>query len=150
MRIRIFLPIAVGLAAMMLFSVTSFGQDAAPVTDKDGMLIHIKSGMEDPHSVLMGLSLALKMTDDADVLVFFSVKGVHHIVKDAEILHYADFQSSDELLEKLIKSSAKLYACPMCLKAEGFDATDLRDGVGVMAVEQFFGFTEGRIVTLDF
>lgn len=135
---------------MLLVSGLLNAQEPAETSSSDGMLIHIKSGVDNPHAVLMGLSLAVKMAEDTDVLVFFSVKGIHHVLKNAEDLQYADFKKSGELLDALEEQGVELYACPMCLRAEGYKPEDLRNGVGLMAKEQFFGFTDGRIVTLDF
>ena len=150
MKTRISLLFVAVCITLSLFVVRASAEDTTMAETRDGMLIHIKSGTDNPHSVLMGLSLALKMAEDSDVLVFFSVKGVHHATKEAENLQYGDFTNSAELIDKLIQSGAGLFACPMCLSAEKIEKDDLKDGIGVMTQEQFFGFTDGRIVTLDY
>ena len=150
MKIRTSLQISIVCMVLALFAICAFAEDASVAETRDGMFIHIKSGADNPHSVLMGLSLALKMVEDTDVLVFFSVKGVHHVLKKSEDLAYGDFKNSGELISQLLENGAKLFACPMCLSAEGFTKDELKDGIGVMTKDQFFGFTDGRIVTLDF
>ena len=150
MKLRTSLMTVAVVLAIALFSMVASAEDVATSDTKDGMLIHIKSGTDNPHSVLMGLSLALKMAEDTDVLVFFSVKGVYHVLKSSKDLEYGTFEKSGVLIKDLLENGAKLFACPMCLKAEGFTEEELKDGIGVMTKDQFFGFTNGRIVTLDF
>jgi hypothetical protein len=41
-------------------------------------------------------------------------------------------------------------ACPGCLKAAGKTAADLAPGIQVADKAAFFGFTKGRILTLDY
>ena len=43
-----------------------------------------------------------------------------------------------------------LYACPGCLAAAGKTAEDLRKGVQLATKKVFFGFTSGRVLTLDY
>ncbi len=41
-------------------------------------------------------------------------------------------------------------ACPHCLKAAGKTEADLAPGVKVADKTQFFTFTKGRIISLDY
>ena len=117
---------------------------------REGVFFHIKSGTEDAHTILMPLSLALKMAATTDVVLFFDIKGIHVVLKDAPDLQYSSFESSHILLKKLLEQGIGVYVCPMCLNAEGKSADDLMEGVQVMTPEVFFGFTKGRILTLDY
>ena len=45
---------------------------------------------------------------------------------------------------------AILLTCPACMEVSGVSEEDLREGVRVAEKEQFFDFTEGRILTLDY
>jgi len=117
---------------------------------KDGMFLHIKSGIEDPHQILMPLTLAGMMAETNDVVLFFDVKGYQVIVKDAPDLEYSGFKGSHELIRGLINKRVKIYACPLCLNAAGLTKDDLMPGIEIMQKEVFFGFTEGRIITLDY
>ena len=117
---------------------------------RDGVFIHISHGPEDPHRVLMALSMASIMADDRDVLVYFDIKAVQVVLEDAEDLNYKHFPSSKEQLTNLPKKGVTLMACPGCLKAAGKTADALAPGVEIADKDRFFSFTEGRILTLDY
>ena len=123
---------------------------ATPSSLRDGVFLHIKSGPEDPHSVLMGLRMAQLMTDDRDVLVYFDVKGIDVVTADAPAMAMEPFGSSTEVIQGLLKQGVPLYACPGCLKAAGKTPDQLIQGVKVAEKKAFFGFTRGRILALDY
>lgn len=117
---------------------------------RDGVFIHITHGKDDPHRVLMALSMASLMADDRDVLVYFDVKGVEVVLQGAEDLRYAQFLSSRKQLAALPQKGVILMACPGCLKAAGKTKDDLAAGVQLAEKDRFFSFTKGRILTLDY
>ena len=118
-------------------------------TVRDGVFIHISHG-EDPHRVLMALSMAAQMSEDKDVLVYFDIKGVEVPLKDVKDMEFANFSSSQTLLKQLLDNGVHLYACPKCLEAAGKKPEDLIDGVKIAEKQAFFNFTEGRILALDY
>lgn len=115
---------------------------------KDGMFIHVTSN--DPHRVLMAMNMADMVSEDHDVVMYFDIEGVKVLVKDAEDLEYSHFPSSHTQIKKITGKGIKIMACPGCLKAAGFTADDLMDGIQVADKETFFNFTTGRILTLDY
>ena len=123
----------------------------APVkAEKDGLFIHVKSGPDNAHEVLMALSMATKFIDDYDVLMYFDIEGIRMVTKDAPNLKMEPFGSSDDLFEKLINEGVTIFACPGCMKVEGVQASDLRSGVTVADKDEFFDFTDGRILSIDY
>ncbi|MFW5683150.1 MAG: DsrE family protein [Phycisphaeraceae bacterium] len=116
----------------------------------DGVFIHIQSGPDNPHAVLMGMQMASMMAEDRDTLIYFDVDGIDVITNDAPNLSMEPFGSSHETLAKLIDSGVSVYACPGCLKAAGKTPDDLMSGVRVAEKDAFFDFTDGRILTLDY
>jgi predicted peroxiredoxin len=117
---------------------------------RDGVFVHISHGAENPQAVLMALKMANLMSTDRDVLVYFDVKGVNVVLKDAQDLISPTFESSGAQLTALLDKGVPLYVCPSCLKAAGKRPEDLRPGVKIAEKEAFFGFTKGRILTLDY
>jgi predicted peroxiredoxin len=117
---------------------------------RNGVFIHITHGADDPHRVLMALSMAGIMCEDHDVLVYFDIKGIEVVLKDSENLTYSHFASSKDQLAKLSKKGVILMACPGCLKAAGKVEDELATGVRVADKKAFFSFTKGRILTLDY
>jgi len=117
---------------------------------RDGVFIHITESYNDPHRVLMPLKMANMMATDKDVIVYMDIHAIELLVKGAEDLKYADFESSQTYIKQLIKKNAGVYACPTCLKIAGFKPEDLMEGVKVAEKDKFFNFTEGRIITLDY
>ncbi|MTJ55610.1 peroxiredoxin [Anabaena sp. UHCC 0253] len=119
-------------------------------TVKDGVFIHISRGTEDPHRVLMALTLAEKMSEDKDVLVFFDIQGVEVALKNEKVIEFREFESAKTLLNKLIKKGISIYVCPMCLKAANHQPEDLIEGAKLAQKEAFFNFTQGRILSLNY
>ena len=119
-------------------------------TTKDGVFIHISSGYDNPHKVLMALKMASMMAMDEDVLVYIDIKGVDLLLKTSKDMKYKDFPTLYELLDQLKEKKVTVMACPTCLKVAGYQPEDLRDGIIVAQKDKFFNFTKGRIITLDY
>lgn len=117
---------------------------------KDGVFIHISSGPDDSHSVLMPLKMAELMIADKDVLIYFDIKGVYAVLNDSVDICHDGFTSSKEQLKILIEKGVTVMVCPTCLKVAGKTPADLMPGVQIANKEKFFSFTEGRILTLDY
>ncbi|MDZ7626719.1 MAG: DsrE family protein [Ignavibacteriaceae bacterium] len=117
---------------------------------KDGIFIHVSHGSDNPHRVLMALSLAEKMSEDKDVILYFDITGIEVLLKDSPDLSFAHFTSSKEQVQKLLDKGITIMACPGCLKAAGKTPEDLREGIQVADKEKFFNFTDGRILSIDY
>lgn len=120
------------------------------VKAKDGVFIHVKSGVENPHEVLMALALANKMSATQDVILYFDIKGIEVVLNDAPDITYSHFDSSHTALKKLMEKGIIIMACPGCLKAAGKTPEDLMEGIQAANKDNFFNFTEGRILTIDY
>ncbi|HPF64094.1 DsrE family protein [Lentimicrobium sp.] len=125
-------------------------QDTTAVAPRDGVFYHISSGPENPHRVVMALKQAVMMAEDKDVLVYFDIKGIEVVLNDAIDISYPTFPSSKESLKLLIDKGVTIFACPSCLKAAGKSEADLMPGVVLAQKDQFFNFTKGRILTIDY
>lgn len=139
---------APALAVIALLAMA--GAPARAADSRDGVFIHISHGPEDPHRLLMALNMASMMAADHPVLVYFDIKAVEAVVKDARDVQYAHFPSLKTQLAELAKRGVTLMACPGCLKAAGKSPADLAPGVQVADKAKFFSFTSGRILTLDY
>jgi predicted peroxiredoxin len=117
---------------------------------RDGVFIHITHGTDDPHRVLMALRMAEMMSEDKDVLVYFDIKAVEVVLKDAPDIQFKDFPTAQAQIKKLGERKVTLMACPGCLKAAGKTAADLAPGVQLADKKTFFSFSKGRILTLDY
>ena len=122
--------------------------EADPKTD--GVFIHISKGAADTHDVLMALMLADKFSTSNDVLVFFDKDGIDMVADNAPDLEMDPFDSSDDIIERLVNLGVEILACPACMKIAGLEKEDLRNGVKLAEKERFLDFTEGRILTLDY
>jgi predicted peroxiredoxin len=129
---------------------TTTGAVAAPAEVRDGVFIHITQCYDDPHRVLMPLKMATLMAEDKDVIVYMDIHAVNLLVKGAEDIQFADFESAHTYIKKLIGMKVGVYACPTCLNIAGFKPEDLMDGVQAAQKDKFFSFTKGRIITLDY
>jgi predicted peroxiredoxin len=120
------------------------------VMANDGIFVHISHGYDNPHRVLMGLNLAVMMSEEKDVLVYIDITGVNFVLKDAEDIEYSHFPSAHTSISKLIEKEVPVMVCPGCLKAAGKTAEDVMDGVMIADKDLFFDFTDGRILTIDY
>ncbi len=145
------LPLAF-LAGCLALSLTCADQPRTAPTPapRDGVFLHVSSGQESPHRVLMGLKMAELMAEDRDVLVYFDIKGIDVVLSDAPDIQYSTFPPSHDQIRKLLDLGVPLYACPGCLQAAGKSPDDLRTGIQVANKDAFFDFTDGRILTLDY
>lgn len=123
---------------------------AVTAEKRDGMFIHISQGAGEPHRVLMALSMAAMMAEDLPVLVYLDIKGIDVVLKDAKEITFAHFMPSKAQLQDLLKKGVTVMACPGCLKGAGKTPADLSPGVKVAHEKAFFGFTEGRTISLDY
>jgi predicted peroxiredoxin len=139
------------VSIILLFSCNQQRKDSADKEAvKDGIFIHISHGSDDPHRVLMALSLAEKMSEDKDVILYFDIKGIEVLLKDGPDLSFAQFTSSKEQVQKLLDKGIIIMACPGCLKAAEKTSDDLREGIIIADKEKFFNFTSGRILSIDY
>jgi predicted peroxiredoxin len=136
--------------AFVLFLVGCAATPSVQSVTKDGVFLHIKSGPDHPHSVLMGLRMAQMMATDKDVLVYFDVDGINAVLQGAPDLKMEPFGSSHAMIHDLIDRKVPVYACPGCLKALGKTPEQLMPGIKVAEKQAFFTFTQGRILTLDY
>jgi predicted peroxiredoxin len=117
---------------------------------KDGVFVHISHGTDDPHRMLMGLTLADRMSADKDVIIYIDITGIDVVLKDSPDLTLEPFASSKTLIQNLLNKGITIMACPTCLKAAGKSPEDLAEGISVADKDKFFNFTKGRILTLDY
>jgi predicted peroxiredoxin len=134
---------------LVFVSFMLFGcPDIRAAEARDGVFIHVSQN--DAHRVLMALNMARIMSEDHAVLMYFDVKAVNVLLRDAKDLTYKQFPSSKQQISTLPSKGVILVACPECLKAAGKSAGDLASGVEVADKSRFFSFTTGRILTLDY
>ncbi len=140
------------LSIFFLFSLSSFnfGHGITPKPAKDGIFIHVSRGPDDAHRVLMAMNMALLMSETKDVVMYFDIKGVYVLLKDAKNITYSHFPGSHEQIKKLLAKGITIMACPGCLKAAGKSPKDLMPGIKVADKDKFFNFTKGRILTIDY
>jgi len=117
---------------------------------KDGVFIHISHGTDDPHRMLMGLTMAERMSADKDVILYIDITGIDVVLKDSPDLTLEPFASSKTLIRNLLNKGITIMACPTCLKAADKTPEDLAEGISVADKDKFFNFTKGRILTIDY
>ena len=146
---------AVVLIAAFILSgfVLTRGDETIEVTKdemRDGVLIHITSGPENPHRVLMALQMAVKMSEENPVAIYMDIEAVKVFIKSASDLEMAPFPSAFTQLKALNEKEIPIMVCPGCLEAAKISVDSLMNGVTVANKSIFFDFTGGRIITLDY
>jgi len=148
---KAFALLLIPLLAVACLRVETTGTPVSePEKPTDGVFIHISKGAADTHDVLMALMLADKFSTTNDVLVFFDMDGIDMVMNDAPDLEMEPFDTSDDIIGRLVNRGVQILACPACLKVAGAEESDLRNGVKLAEKERFLDFTEGRILTLDY
>lgn len=147
---KVFALLLVPLLAVACIRVNNAEAETKQEEKTDGVFIHISKGAEDSHDVLMALMLADKFSTSNDVLVFFDKDGIDMVVDGAPNLEMDPFDSSDDIIERLVNLGVEILACPACMIVAGVENSDLRSGVTPAEKERFLDFTEGRILTLDY
>ena len=137
-------------AALLCITCVPRATEQPAEPPRDGVFIHVSSGPDAPHRVLMALKMAEVMSADHDVLMYFDIRGVEVLVADAPDLTLEPFPSSREQIPKLLAAGVRISACPTCLQVAGKAPTDLMPGIEVASKDAFFDFTGGRILTLDY
>lgn len=140
------------LAISMAFMTYAQHTESKAVQEevRDGVFIHISHGTDDPHRMLMGLTMAERMSADKDVILYIDITGIDVVLKESPDLTLEPFASSKTLIQNLLKNGITIMACPTCLKAAGKTPEDLADGISVADKDKFFNFTKGRIFTIDY
>jgi predicted peroxiredoxin len=121
-----------------------------PPPPKDGVVIHISSGLESPAKVMAGLTMALKFSESKDVIVFFDVNGPEVVLTNSKSIEYKKYEPSKMVVMKLLDKGIPVTVCQMCLEAMNKTQYDLMKGIKLSNKNDFFDFTQGRILTLDF
>jgi predicted peroxiredoxin len=147
-----FLSLLALAVAPPLAPTASGADEPARTAPRDGVFLHVSSGPESAHRVLMALKMADVMSEkgDRDVLVYFDIEGIKVLLKDAPDIAHKGFDGSRAQLARIMGRGVKIFACPGCLKAADKTPEDLMPGVAVADRDAFFAFTEGRILTLDY
>jgi predicted peroxiredoxin len=136
--------------SFLLISFSNSSANYLPAAGNDGVIIHLSNGSNDPHRALMALTLALKMADDHDVLVFLDIHAVDLVLATSKSVEYKKFEPSKILIDKLLTKGVKIIVCPMCLEVVNKTKFDLLKGIELADKADFFNFTSGRIITLDY
>lgn len=119
-----------------------------PVSD---LIIVMTKGINDEVSSV-GLTLANgAMTSGMTVGVFLTSNAIDLVRKkgvDHTIVH--PMEPLKELLHAVIERGGKIWACPPCTNARGYDENDLIDGVVISGASVIFERIKNGAATLTF
>lgn len=115
------------------------------------MIVHISSGIDEPHSIMMGLQKALKASEaGTKVFVFFDVEATDAALQTTNI-KFADFAPSQSIINDIVAKGSEVYVCPHCLMVNGNQMTEVQTNIKELAIDSIAKFTEGSAVTtLDY
>lgn len=116
----------------ILFSVLlALSLLSASASAADSLFVNVTSSdnIKGPMAIMFankGLKKGLKMT------VFLNTEGVKLAVKGFNPpTNAATGKNTHEMLQMFMKNGGTVLVCPMCLKAQGYDKSDLIDGVKI-------------------
>ena len=116
---------------MLLSILLVLGLFSASAAAADSLFVNVTSSdnIKGPMAIMFankGLKKGLKMT------VFLNTEGVRLAVKGFNPpTNAATGKNTQEMLQMFMKNGGKVLVCPMCLKAQGYDESDLIGGVEV-------------------
>lgn len=125
------------ILAILVFSSVLFA--AQPSSGKENIVVNVTSSenIKGPMAVMFaykGLERGLHMT------ILLNSQGVQLAIKNFQTpTNVRDGKSTQELLEKFIAKGGKVFVCPMCLDAMGYDKSQLIKGVEVSDADKTFG-----------
>lgn len=119
-------------------------------TVRDGIFIHVSESYNDPHRVLMPFKMATLMADDKDVILYLDIHAVELVRKGAEDVVMDGFEPLSSYIALLLEKGVDIYACPTCMAVAGIEMDELMDGIKPANKDAFFGFTQGRILSVDY
>lgn len=126
---KLLLTLLIGLGLM---------SSAAIAEDKKSIFINVTSSdnIKAPMAVMFankGLQRGLDMT------IFLNTEGVRLAVKGFNPPTNAqNGKNTHEMLAMFVKNGGKLLVCPMCLKSQGYDKSDLIPGAVISDADKTF------------
>ena len=115
------------------------------------LIIVLTKGINDELSSV-GLTLANgAMTAEMTVGVFLTSAAIDLVRKSAiDHTHVHPMEPLKELLHDFMQRGGKVWACPPCTKARGYDQSSLIDGVEIMGASIIFERIKSGAATLTF
>ena len=116
---------------VLLSVLLAMGLLSASAIAADSLFVNVTSSdnIKGPMAIMFankGLKKGLKMT------IFLNTEGVKLAVKGFNPpTNAATGKNTHEMLQMFMKNGGKVLVCPMCLKAQGYDESDLISGVEV-------------------
>ncbi len=105
-------------------------------------LINCTHGEKDVERATVSFILALSCaTHNAETAVFATADAAKLCVKGgADDLVAKGYEPLDGLVEEFVENGGKIWLCPVCAKAKGITADDLRPGVELAGAPRLMEF----------
>jgi predicted peroxiredoxin len=144
-------------SALVSYAVANVTYDSKADTHQDEhgqmnekLLVHLSSGIDEPHSLMMGLQKAMTAQDAGnEVFVFMDVHATQLALKSTN-LQFADFAPSQDLIASLIDKGVNIYVCPHCLMVNGGKIEDVQAGIQPLSMDALMNFMNGGVTALDY
>jgi predicted peroxiredoxin len=146
--------VVTGLAVLAVAVSLGYGAGSSVLgAEKEGktILINMTSGVDDPHSVAMGLSLANHALDAGhEVVLFFNVRGAS--VPTSKLPGDFSFNGDNigEQLKGLIEKGADVQVCKMCLGVMGASEGDVMEGASIASADSLFGALDANTAVFTY
>lgn len=112
------------------------------VTPKQKFLINATNGANDVERATLSFVLALATSmNNAETAVFATADASDLCVKGgADSLVAEGYEPVSDLIEDFVENGGNIWLCPVCAKAKGITADDLRPGVEIAGVPRAMEF----------
>lgn len=125
-------------------------KEESEFSSRDGILIHLSSGPDDPARVAMAMALASAYAGENPVLIYADLEAVALFTEQFQDVAPEGYLSFQESLLSLLEKGVLIRVCPTCLNAGGLSTTDIREGVRLADKREFLTFAGGRILSFDY
>ncbi len=110
-------------------------------TKNQKILINWREGVDDPEKATITLILAVTSSKTCETALFVAAEASELVLKGAaDEVRAPGYEPLADLLQAYLANGGKLWLCPACVKAKGFNESDLIDGVEVAGAPRTMAF----------
>ena len=110
-------------------------------TNNQKILINWREGCADAEKATITLILAVTSSKTCETAVFVAAEASELLLKGvADDVTAPGYEPLADLLQAFLANGGKLWLCPACVKAKGFNEADLIDGVEIAGAPRTMAF----------
>ena len=118
---------------------------------REGVVIHLTKGPNNPDIVIIAMNLAIVMSEKQNVIVYLDCDGVKSFFSDSPDMNYGYYQSTLVAVRNLsVMDNVKILASKTSLRAASKSAENLIKGITAINDEELADLIKGNFFTIDY